>query len=118
MGPDLVEVGKRIRSLRKGRYRTLKDFADCINVSERHLHNIETGKNLPGIELLIDIANEFHVTIDFILFGPKKRLLFEENLAALQDTFNNLSTEGRQSLNHIALELVRLEQKLQGGSES
>ncbi|WP_043890773.1 helix-turn-helix domain-containing protein [Paenibacillus sp. Aloe-11] len=116
MNPNLKEVGKRIRFLRKGRYQTAKAFAEVLGISERHIHNIESGNNFPSFEILSQIADEFHVTIDFILFDQKKRLLFDENFIALQNTFNNLSSEGRQTLIHIAKELLRLEQRIKGGS--
>lgn len=113
---NLKEAGNRIRSLRKSRYRTAKAFAESLGVSERHIHNIESGKNLPSFEILAQIADEFHVTIDFILFDQKKRLLYEENWDALQNTFNSLSPDGRLTLIHIAKELLRLEQSIKGGN--
>lgn len=112
---NLEEVGKRIRFLRKSRYRTVKAFAESLGVSERHVHNIESGNNLPSFEILAQIAEEFHVTIDFILLDRKTRLLIEENWDALQNSFNSLSPEGRQTLLQIAKELLKFEQKLRGG---
>ena len=113
---NLKEVGKQIRFLRKGRYRTVKAFAEFLGMSERHIHNIESGKTLPSIYLLSQIADEFHVTIDFILFPQRSKLLLEENWSALQNTFNSLSPEGRQTLIHVAKELLALELKLMGGN--
>lgn len=116
MNLKLTEVGARIRFMRKSRYRTAKAFAESLGVSERHIHNIESGNNLPSFEILAQIADEFHVTIDFILFDQKRRLLFEENWDVLQITFNSLSPEGRQTLIHIAKEILRLEQRIKGGN--
>ncbi|QLG36933.1 helix-turn-helix transcriptional regulator [Paenibacillus sp. E222] len=113
---NLKEVGKRIRLVRKSRYRTAKAFSEFLGLSERHIHNIESGKNLPSFEILAQITNEFHVTIDFILFGQKRGLVYEENWDALLNTFNSLSPDGRQTLFHIAKELLRLENKITGGN--
>jgi transcriptional regulator with XRE-family HTH domain len=113
---NLKEIGKRIRFLRKSRYRTAKAFSEFLGVSERHIHNIESGKNLPSFEILAQIADEFHVTIDFILFDHKRGLLYEENWHALQNTFTSLSSDGRQTLIHIAKELLRLENRIKGGN--
>jgi len=113
---SLLEIGKRIRSLRKGRYRTAKMFAEFLNISERHLSNIERGNTLPSVEILSQIAKEFHVTIDFLILGQHKRHLIDENWDALQDTFYSLSHEGRQTLNNIAKELLKLEQNTIGGN--
>lgn len=113
---NLKEVGKRIRLVRKSRYRTAKAFSEFLGLSERHIHNIESGKNLPSFEILAQITDEFHVTIDFILFGQKRGLLYEENWDALRNTFNSLSPDGRQTLFHIAKELLRLENKIKGGN--
>lgn len=113
---NLKEVGKRIRLVRKSRYRTAKAFSEFLGLSERHIHNIESGKNLPSFEILAQISDEFHVTIDFILFGQKRGGLYEDNWDALRNTFNSLSPDGRQTLFHIAKELLRLENKIKGGN--
>ncbi len=66
---DYVEVGGRIRNLRKETGKTQRAFADRLGVSTSYMALIESGKRKPTIEILIQIAQMCGVSIDYIIFG-------------------------------------------------
>lgn len=40
-----------------------------IDISSVHLSRIENGKVTPGVDILIRVSEEMHVSIDELLFG-------------------------------------------------
>lgn len=63
-------LGRNIRSLRKSKGYTLKILGEKINISSGFLSDVETGKKVPGGEVLYSLKKAFNVQIDS---------LFEEN---------------------------------------
>ncbi|HOO44564.1 MAG TPA: helix-turn-helix transcriptional regulator [Bacillota bacterium] len=55
--------------LRKERNLTQKDLADALNVSFQAVSKWERGENLPDANLMLEIADFYHVTVDEILRG-------------------------------------------------
>ncbi|MDU6040478.1 MAG: helix-turn-helix transcriptional regulator [Clostridium butyricum] len=57
---------ERLKMLRKEMNVTQQEIADKLNVSRQSYVNWETGRREPGIKILIDIANLFEVSIDYL----------------------------------------------------
>lgn len=66
---DLEQVGKRIRQLRKKHQKTQEAFAETIHISTSYLALIELGKRTASLDVIAQISNEYHVTVDYLLFG-------------------------------------------------
>ena len=66
---NLVEMGKRIKSLRKRQHKTQKYFSDVLYISPSYLALLEQGKRTATIDVLVQIANVCDVSIDYLLFG-------------------------------------------------
>ena len=64
-----VEFGKRIKSLRTDRNITQDRLAEELNISCRHLRNIENGDKAPSYDILITISELFGVSTDYLLKG-------------------------------------------------
>jgi len=60
-------IGSKIRHYRESKRLSQEEFADKIDISERHLRNIEYGKKGPSVSLLISIANALNITADELL---------------------------------------------------
>ena len=83
--------GSRLRALRKQHHWTLKEFAAKINLKSSQVNKYECGINLPPGEELLEIADLFRISIDYLLAGNakdsiplhNKRLL--ERFAALEN---------------------------------
>lgn len=60
---------KYLRVLRKQRKFTQQKVALDLNISRESLSYYENGKRQPSIELIIQMADYFNVSIDFLLTG-------------------------------------------------
>lgn len=67
MSTECDGVGKRIRELREKAGITQLKLAEIAGVTSVHLSNVETGIALPGVEVVVRIADYFGVTTDWIL---------------------------------------------------
>lgn len=66
---DPVLCGKRIRELRIMKGMTQEQLAEDLNLSHVHMSKLETGKHRASIDILIEIAVYFDVTLDFLVMG-------------------------------------------------
>ena len=66
-----MDVGNRVRTLRKNAKLTMKQLADLVGVSNTTIHRIETGQQSPSVALLSLIAQN--------LGHPITRFLNEAN---------------------------------------
>ena len=64
-----MEFGEQIKQIRTDRNMTQEQFAEKINVTRQAVSNWENNRNLPDIEMLIQISSEFHVTLDQLILG-------------------------------------------------
>ena len=67
------DYGSRIRSLRKKRGLTQEQLAEKMNVSTPYIAKIETGKQTGPVELAVEFAAFFEVSLDYLL-GEKEIL--------------------------------------------
>ena len=61
------ELGKRISNFRNKSGISQEELGGRINVSSKHISNIETGKGRPSLDTLIEIANTLCVSADDLL---------------------------------------------------
>ena len=66
---DMKMCGKRIQVLRKKRGLTQLQMTFKMNISEDHLKSIELGRRAPSVDLLIEFAELFHVSLDYLILG-------------------------------------------------
>lgn len=69
---DLIETGKRIAGIRKQNGLTQEQFAERLYVTLSHISKIEIGKKGASIEMLVDIAYKFDVSLDYLILGNVK----------------------------------------------
>ena len=69
---EIEKIGKRIRQLRRGQDMTQEQLAEKLNVGTDHLGKIETGKHRCSIEILIDVAAFFDVSLDYLILGKER----------------------------------------------
>ncbi len=64
----MEKLGEKIRTLRKQRGLSLRQFASALKVkSYSHLAEIESGKSKPSVDLLVKIMRFFDVSCDQLL---------------------------------------------------
>ena len=64
-------MGERIAKLRKENHMTQAILAEKLNISVRHCSAIECGNARLSIEKLIEVADLFHVTLDYLILGRR-----------------------------------------------
>ena len=69
MGINAKEIGSRIRKLRMERGLTQQCLADTLGVTLSCIGRVECGLRMASIDLLVDIAGYFHVSLDYIVLG-------------------------------------------------
>lgn len=68
---DRMAYGERIKRLRTGRELTQEQLAEKINVSRTYIVKIENGLQIGPIEIAIELAKFFDVSMDFLLLGKE-----------------------------------------------
>lgn len=61
-----IIIGENIRKLRKQEGMTQLEFAKKFYISKRLPSEYERGTRIPSIYLLINVANYFGVTLDYL----------------------------------------------------
>lgn len=65
----LVEIGQRIRTLRKRKGWTQTDMAVCLDMGRTHISDIEQGKREIGVITLQIIAKGLNVRMSELIKG-------------------------------------------------
>ena len=91
---DRTAYGERIKRLRTGRELTQEQLAEKINVSRTYIVKIENGLQIGPIEIAIELAMFFDVSIDFLLLGKENyRVDRKQCLRMAIDILSELETE-------------------------
>lgn len=64
-----MEFGQKIKEIRKQNALTQEQFAYQLNVTRQAVSNWENNRNLPDLELLIMMADIFHLSLDELILG-------------------------------------------------
>lgn len=56
-----------LKELRKRQGLTQQEMADALNMSRENYNRYETGKRSPSLEVLIEIADHFSVSLDYLV---------------------------------------------------
>lgn len=67
---DYVEIGQKIRILRKKRNLSQEQLAEKVWISTTHMSHIETGSTKLSLPVLVDLARVLEVGTDEILSMP------------------------------------------------
>ena len=95
---DTSTIGKRIAQKREKLHLTQSQLAEMVNISDRHVSSIETGKSPSSLPVFTDIAIVLDTTLDYLVLGkpePKFAMLSNE----LYEKISNFSKEQIELLN-------------------
>ena len=88
---DVKGCGARIRELRMRRGLTQETLSEDLNITDVHLRRIESGVRGGSIELLIEFADYFHVSLDYLILGRGGHTdEVKEELNALKDRVDHI----------------------------
>ncbi|MDD2972633.1 MAG: helix-turn-helix transcriptional regulator [Lachnospiraceae bacterium] len=68
MEVDYVSLGKRVRKERKRNGMTQEELAEKVSISIKHIGSIERAESIPSVQVLVALANELKVTLDYLLY--------------------------------------------------
>ena len=68
---DQKKIGRFLKELRKEKDITQEQLAEKINVSRTYIVKIENGLQIGPIEIAIELAMFFDVSMDFLLLGKE-----------------------------------------------
>lgn len=78
-----MEFPEILKMLREKQGYSQKQLADVLHVSKNSISHYELGRCMPGIDVLIGIADIFDVSLDYLLGRSKANLskrLLEKNV--------------------------------------
>ena len=64
---DMLEIGKRIKEIRRENKLSQKELGELLSVSQDTVSLWETGKSVPTAEFLIELSIRFEISVDYIL---------------------------------------------------
>jgi transcriptional regulator with XRE-family HTH domain len=70
-----MSLAKKIVQLRKERNLTQKELASIVGVHFSHMSRYERGISLPSIDVVKKLAQMFHVSTDYLLFGESQAMV-------------------------------------------
>ncbi|MEI3129108.1 MAG: helix-turn-helix transcriptional regulator [Oscillospiraceae bacterium] len=71
---DQKEFGLRVKHLRRKHSLTQEQLADALYITATHLSKIECGQRGISIDLLLDLAAELDVSVDFLISGNPRTM--------------------------------------------
>lgn len=110
----MAKFGELLAELRQDRGMTQKELAKVLYVSDGTISNYENGVHYPDVEKLMDIADFFGVTTDYLLGRCKNNLspdVFSETLLGQRTTgdmievIQSLDADHKQALNVILYDM-------------
>lgn len=69
MNYDMKQSGERIRQLRIKSGLTQEKTANALNIDQSYYGRIETGKKGCSVDLFIQLAMLFNVSLDYLILG-------------------------------------------------
>ena len=92
----MLALNDNIKKLRMARGLNQVEFAKILGVSKQCVSNWENDNVMPSIEMLVKIADFFHVSTDYLLGRSEKRAievdsLTDEQIAHISFIIDNLA---------------------------
>lgn len=69
---DRAAYGARIKQLRLAKGLTQEQLAEMLNVSNTCITKIENNQRTSSVELAVELAIQFDVSLDYLLLGAER----------------------------------------------
>lgn len=116
---NIKKIGKRLRDLREEKNITQEELGKILGTSHVTIGRYENGERIPKLDILMDLANYFSVSLDFLLFRSDKKevssntdksslnFINERKLPIVED-YNKLNDEGKKEAEKRVKELTSM----------
>lgn len=94
----MEDIGRKLKTLRKGKKLTQKDVADRLGLVRATISNYEVGRRTPHLSDLKRFAELYGVTLDYFGVSPEDEMF--ELVSRAREVFNNknIPKEDKESL--------------------
>lgn len=75
---DQKKIGIFLKELRKEKQLTQEQLAEILGVTNRSVSRWENGINMPGLDLVIEIANYYDISVEEILDGERRDKMIDK----------------------------------------
>ena len=82
-----MEFSDQIKQLRTDNHLSQAQFAEKLHITRQAVSNWENNRNLPDLEMLIEISQVFHISLDQLILGDSDMSKMTEKL--IKDTDEN-----------------------------
>lgn len=69
-----MNIGNQISNIRKKQQLTQEEFGRLFHVTRQTVSNWENEKSYPDLQILIDISNQFEISLDTLLKEDSKMI--------------------------------------------
>lgn len=90
MSYDEKRSGERIRQLRIHSGYTQETLAEKLNIDRSFLSYVESGKKGCSVDILVQLAATFGVSIDYIVLGSHSRFVNPADTAQMREEIETL----------------------------
>ncbi|MCI8608440.1 MAG: helix-turn-helix transcriptional regulator [Firmicutes bacterium] len=73
MGNVNYYLGERIQNVRKKKGFTQAQLSEAVDISQGYLSDIESGKELPGRDVLFKLCEALDVGLDYLYYGERSK---------------------------------------------
>lgn len=101
----MEDIGRKLRTLRKGKKLTQKDVADRLGLVRATISNYEVGRRTPHLSDLKRFAELYGVTLDYFGVSPDDQLF--ELISRAREVFNNPKINNKDK-EELYREMMRL----------
>ena len=108
-------LGARIKALRKNKKWTQKELAAKLNIGLSQFNKYESGLHVPQVEKLIQLAELFDTTIDFLLTGDRSEQRPLHNLRLLEriQALENFNSDDQETIIKI-IDAMIMKERVEG----
>ena len=92
------KIGCFLKELRKAKNITQEQLAEKLNVSGKTISRWETGKNMPDISLLVELAEFYDVSIPEIIDGERKSETMEKEAKEVAKKMSDYAGTEKETL--------------------
>lgn len=96
---NYIQLGKNIRCFRQYRNLTQEGLAERVNISCSYMTMIENGRRNVSLDILIRLANELHVSLDYLICADYSLVM--KNLSAITSLYEHLQKYSNKDLDGL-----------------
>lgn len=75
-----IQLAANLQRLRKDHHFTQTQFSKKLNISRQAYSNYETGKRIPDLDIIIRIANIYHISLENLLTQTCSKMVLSMKL--------------------------------------